>query len=56
MFEEGHGEFLNFLGALDGEGGTLEETAYSLVGNRIEELMVVIYKRKKTLWNNLKFF
>ena len=56
VFEEGHGEFLNFLGALSEGEGTLEETAYSLVGNRIEELMVVIYKRKKTLWNNLNFF
>ena len=39
VFEEGHGQFLNLLWALDGGGGTLEETAYSLVGNRIEELI-----------------
>jgi hypothetical protein len=38
--EEGHGEFLDFFRGLRGRGVTFEEAAYSLVGNRIEELMI----------------
>ena len=38
--EKGHGEFLNFLRWLHNERSTFEDVAYSLVGNRIEELMI----------------
>lgn len=44
--EEGHGQFLNFLGGLHNERSTFEDAAYSLVGNRIEELMI------ETNWYN----
>ena len=40
VFEQWHTEFLNLLGALDSKKETLEQTVYSLVGNRIEELIV----------------
>lgn len=38
--EEGHGEFLDFFRGLYGGGVTFEDAAYSLVGNKIEELMI----------------
>jgi hypothetical protein len=42
VLEEWHAEFHYLFGALCGARGTLELTAYSLVGNKIEELIGII--------------